>query len=379
MRRAQLTQSIKSFAIEAGFESVGISPAIEPAHFERFDDWIEAGYHGEMEYLETRREAYRHPDHVMPQARSVVMLAMNYRSAAPPVSADGHGRIASYAWGEADYHDIIHKRLKHLCQQIRSLDESIAVRGVVDTAPLLEREFAQAAGLGWFAKNTMLIDKTIGSFFFLAAVLIDCELDYDDPHTQTHCGTCTACLDACPTDAFVGPGELDATRCISYLTIEHRSPIPVELRAGMGDWVLGCDVCQDVCPWNRKAPLSQHEVFQPLADQHPLSLIELFDLDDDQFRARFRKSPLWRPKRRGILRNAAIALGNRPAAANLPALAKGLNDTEPLIRGAAAWAMGKHAGVDANATSEMLKQRRDVETDEIVLAEIGGALTSNNL
>ena len=206
-----------------------------------------------------------------------------------------------------------------------------SVRAVVDTAPLLEREYAQLAGLGWIGKNTLLLNKQSGSWFFLCALLTDVELEYDRPHAADHCGTCRACLDACPTGAFVDAYVLDARRCISYLTIESRQPIPTTLRAGIGDWVFGCDICQEVCPWNRDAPVADEPEFQPLAGGTDLELSELFWLDDAEFRVRFRHTPLWRPKRRGLLRNAAIVLGNQVAPEAIPALARGLNDEESLV------------------------------------------------
>jgi len=199
-------------------------------------------------------------------------------------------------------------------------------------------------------------------------------LEYDTPIQTDHCGTCTACLDACPTDAFVEPHVLDATKCISYLTIEHRSQIPESIRPQMGNWILGCDVCQEVCPWNRKAPLSSEPAFAPLAEHNPIELRALFDLDDDGFRERFRKTPLWRPKRRGILRNAAIALGNFPAEGNVAPLEKGLNDCEPLIRGASAWALGQHAEKLARTC---LDKRMAIEADPSVRVEIESAVEQN--
>ncbi len=223
----------------------------------------------------------------------------------------------------------------------------------MDTAPLLEREFAQLAGLGWIGKNTLLLNKQLGSWFFLAALLTDQELDYDEPHVADHCGTCRACLDACPTGAFVEPYVLDARRCISYLTIELRGPIPDNLRSGVGDWLFGCDICQDVCPWNHRAPASPEAAFAPLEDMNPVvELAALFALDDAAFRERFRHTPLWRAKRRGLLRNAAIVLGNRPHAAAIPALIRGLNDPEPLVRGASAWALHRYADLRAEAALE---------------------------
>ena len=218
----------------------------------------------------------------------------------------------------------------------------------------------------------MLINPQQGSWFFLAALLLNVPLDYDEPFAGFHCGTCTACLDACPTDAFVESGKLDATKCISYLTIEHRTAIDSSLRSGMEDWVLGCDVCQEVCPWNGKAPLSDEEAFEPLPSHDPLDLRSLFWLTDDEFRARFRKTPLWRPRRRGILRNAAIAMGNRPDKGNVAALERGLADSESLVRGASAWASGRHAFAGVAAALEGQLQAED---DPEVREEIRLALS----
>ena len=375
MNSAQLTQSIKSESNRLGFDLVGVCPAVAPNGFGQFLQWLEAGYAGEMLYLEQRKQAYRHPESVLQGVSSLVMLGMHYQTQAPAKSLPGTGRIARYAWGTGDYHDVIHAKLKQLKKFVQSLDESMGVRGVVDTAPLLEREFAELAGIGWRAKNTLVINKHGGSWFFLAALLVSAELEYDEPIQTDHCGTCTACLEACPTDAFVEPHVLDATKCISYLTIEHRTPIPIELRPKMGDWILGCDVCQEVCPWNRKSPLSQQLEFAPLEEHNPIQLRSLFDLDDDQFRARFRKTPLWRPKRRGILRNAAIALGNFPCDENVESLYKGLNDCEPLIRGASAWALGQHLNQHLNEEVQAnLQSRLLIETDEQVQREIEMAL-----
>jgi epoxyqueuosine reductase len=212
---------------------------------------------------------------------------------------------------------------------------------VVDTAPLLERDFARRAGLGWFGKNTMLLNKRLGSYFFLGALLLDLDLAADPVHQTSHCGTCTACLDACPTQAFLGPGWLDARRCISYLTIELKGSIPEELRAPMGDWVFGCDVCQEVCPWNRKAPAAFEPAFQARGDLEALDPVELLGLSQDSFRERFRGSALIRSKRRGLLRNAAIVLGNCGDPAALPALRCALEDSEPLVREAAKWAIDR--------------------------------------
>ena len=301
------------------------------------------------------------------------MLGLPYETEQPRPPRAGEGRISRYAFGSGDYHDVIHDKLRQLIAALRELAPTAAARGVVDTAPLLEREFAQLAGLGWVGKHTLLINKPAGSYFFLAALLTDQELVPDEPFAADHCGTCRACLDACPTAAFPQPYVLDATRCISYLTIELRGPIPAELRGGMGEWLFGCDVCQEVCPWNQRPEPAGEPAFQPAAGSNPVDLIGLLALDDEGFRRRFRQTPLWRAKRRGILRNAAIVLGNQRAEAALPALVRALRDAEPLVRGAAAWALGRIGGESAR---QALTERAAIEQERDVQAEIAAALLS---
>jgi epoxyqueuosine reductase len=324
-----------------------------------------------MDYLADRRDAYYNPGRVLDGARSIVMLGTGYRTEEPVAPRTGEGRVSRYAWGEADYHDLIRQRLHVLADFLRESEPAARVRGVVDTAPLLEREFAQLAGLGWVGKHTLLINRDQGSWFFLAALLTDLELAYDKPHATDHCGTCRACLDACPTQAFPQPYVLDATRCISYLTIELRDAVPVELRSGVGEWVFGCDVCQDVCPWNGRAPLSREVELAPRPDANPVDLIQLFELDDNAFRRRFRHTPLWRAKRRGLLRNAAIVLGNRPTLEAIPVLCRGLEDDEPLVRGACAWALGRSRHESAYIA---LGRRLSAETVAYVREEIIAAV-----
>ncbi len=370
MSPEQLTTRLKQKSHELGFDMAGACPAVTPEGISRFGQWLDAGYAGQMHYLPDRREAYKHPRHVLDGARSLLMLTMNYRTTDPDDDAPGHGKISRYAWGE-DYHDLIRERLNALAEFCREICPVANVRGVVDTAPLLEREFARLAGLGWIGKNTLLLSRDVGSWFFLAALLTDQELAYDEPMRADHCGACTACLDACPTGAFVDAYVLDSRRCISYLTIELKEPIPDTLRPDVGEWVFGCDVCQEVCPWNNHAPQSDESGFAPQASTNPLALAELFELDDDAFRRRFRHTPLWRPRRRGILRNAAIALGNRLHPPAVAALIKGLNDNEPLVRGACAWALGRYADSTAHAA---LERRLDLERDGMVIGEIRAAI-----
>jgi epoxyqueuosine reductase len=366
-----LSLTIKTVAQRIGFELVGIAPAVTPRGFHDFQQWLSRGYAGEMGYLPRREDAYEHPRHVLDGVKSIVMLGANYHNAQPNAAGPNEGVVSRYAWGAADYHEILKNKLDQLAKFLHEQYPGCKTRGVVDTAPLLERDFARLAGLGWFGKNTLLINKKLGSWLFLAALLTDVELEYDQPHETSHCGSCTRCLDACPTDAFPEPYVLDARKCISYLNIELREPIPEELREGMGEWLFGCDICQEVCPWNNKAPLSEEPAFQPIHDLSPVDAVELLQLNDAQFRERFRHTPLWRPKRAGLLRNAAIVLGNRGDERAVPVLIDALNDFEPIIRGAAAWALGELGGKQATTA---LQSRLDSEDNNDVLDEIRSAL-----
>lgn len=340
-----LTESLRSEARRLGFCLMGVCDAVTPPGFERLRQWLEAGYAGQMRYLADRLDAYRHPDHVLEGARSLLVLATDYRNVEPEKNAENHGKISRYAWG-LDYHDVLWDRLNTLAEFHRRLAPEAQVRGVVDTAPIMEREFAVLAGLGWIGKNTLLLTRDRGSWLFLSVLLTTEELVPDAPFASDHCGVCRACIDACPTGALVEPYVLDARRCISYLTIELRDPVPVDLREPTKDWLFGCDVCQEVCPWNRKrhneASDPEHDPgFLPVDGESSLDLLELFQWDDAAFRARFRKTPLWRAKRRGLLRNAAIILGNHASPKATKALLKGLADAEPLVREASAWTLGK--------------------------------------
>ncbi len=377
MTATELTQSLKAEANRLGFAQAGICPAVTPVGFARLSEWIDRGFAGEMAYFERRRAAYEHPSSVLAEVRSIVMLITPYLSVAPKSTFISQGRVSRYAWSGVDYHDVIHDRMTELGKFLQSQQPSARFRTVIDTAPLMERDFAVLAGLGWQGKNTLLLNKSLGSCFFLSALLTDLVLDYDEPFEADHCGTCNACLDACPTNAFVQPGVLDATRCISYLTIEHRTPIPRELREPMGNWIFGCDVCQDVCPWNNKPSPTLDANFQPAPELNPLNLHELFFLTEEQFRIRFRATPLWRPRRCGILRNAAIVLGNQSDASALDALCTGLQDSEPIVRGACAWALGR---IECAAATAALKMQLAIELDSDVQLEIEWSLgeTSRN-
>jgi epoxyqueuosine reductase len=352
---ATLATRLKEKARELGFALSGIAPATDADGFPRFRDWLARGFAGEMAYLHTQGEARRHPDSILETVRSVLMVGMEYRGVrgqgsgvretpqdAPSSSLSPHpspltpGRVAAYAAGP-DYHRFIWDRLNALAAWLELEAPGSRTEAVADTAPLLERDFARRAGLGWIGKNTMLINTRRGSFFFLGAVLTDLELAADEPFASSHCGTCTACLDACPTSAFPEPFSLDATKCISYLTVELRTAIPLELREPMGNWLYGCDVCQDVCPWNSKR---DGEIAFPHDPELAwLDPVELLGLDADAFRVRFKRTSLWRNRRAGLLRNAAIVLGNVGDSRALPALERALSDEEGVIREAAAWAI----------------------------------------
>ena len=363
----QLSADVKAEAHRIGFELVGIAPAVSPVGFSALQEWLDRGFAGEMGYLERRLDAYKHPNAVLPGVRSVIMLGLNYRTEDPVDPAPAEGRVSRYAWGTTDYHTILRQRLKQLAQFLKVRVPGSHNRGIVDTAPLLERDFARLAGLGWFGKNTLLINKRQGSWLFLAGLLTDLELEYDSPHETDHCGTCTRCLEACPTDAFDGPYVLDARKCISYLTIELRGPIPKELRTGIGDWLFGCDVCQDVCPWNRKAPATTDPTFQPRLDLRPADAVRLLQMTAEDFDREFGETPMARPGRAGLLRNAAIVLGNSGDLAAVPVLIAALRDAEALVRGAAVWALRQLGGMDARVALSELAER---ETDPAVKDEL---------
>jgi epoxyqueuosine reductase len=306
------------------------------------------------------------------------MLAIDYATGTSPGDERleaGHGRVARYARGE-DYHDLLRGKLNALATWLETQVPGTRARGVVDSAPVAERDFAQLAGLGWFGKNTMLIDPGAGSYFLLATLVTDIELPVGQPLATDHCGTCTACLDACPTGALPSPRVLDATKCISAITIEDHGPISRPLREDVGDWIFGCDICQEVCPWNRHAPGSHEPAFQSRDDTGSLDLAELLALDDRGFRDHFRGSPILRAKRRGLLRSAAVALGNRPHPPAFGALAAASADAEPTVRGAVAWALGCWitAQVMVADAREVLEARQAIETDPDVQTEIAAAL-----
>ncbi len=340
----RLEDALKDEARRLGFALAGIAAAVEADTFAFYQHWLAQGYAGEMRYLHARAEARRHPRSILAGVRSVLMLGLEYgprplRRSSPPLTAGPFpARVARYAAGP-DYHPLIWDKLNRLTAWLQQRRPGTQAVGVCDTAPLLERDFARRAGLGWIGKNTLLIHPRRGRFLFLAALLTDAPLEPDPPFATTHCGQCTACLDACPTQAFIRPYVLDATRCISYLTIEHRSAIPAALAPQIGEWLFGCDVCQEVCPWNRKPRGDTPFPYAP--EQEWLDPLQLLEMDAATFRRRFRPTPLWRAKWSGLRRNAAIVLGNRGDARALPVLERAVADPDPAVQAAATWAIGQ--------------------------------------
>jgi len=377
-KHRQLTLNIKEKAYELGFDLSGIAPATRAPHADAYASWVDAGYAATMGYMARDVKRRQDPRHVLPHARSVIVIGLSYFVLEPPDEMwddPSRGRIARYAWG-MDYHEVMTPRLRQLAEFIaRETRRDVQSRVYVDTGPMLERDFASQAGLGFIGKNTCLISPSLGSYLFLGELLVDLELDYDEPATDSGariefgsirkrimareredgwkrsrpdtprvgtCGACARCLETCPTHAFPAPYVLDSRRCISYLTIELKGSIPLELRPLMGNWIFGCDECQSVCPWPLRFAQPTRLGFLRFDHEYAApKLLDLIGLRDDEFRTRFRRTPLWRAKRRGLLRNVAVALGNWGNPRAIPALQRALDDPEPLIREHAGWALAQ--------------------------------------
>jgi epoxyqueuosine reductase len=353
----QLSSEVKRLALGAGFDLAGVAGIADTPEHRFFPAWLNAGYGGEMRYLEARNDAgvlkRASLANAAPWARSVVVCALNYNTDAPYSTHSGstsQGWISRYAWTERDYHDVLLEKLRSLEAK---LVEFVGQQGLekprtwcyVDTGPVIERVFAQYAGIGWVGKNTCVLNEKLGSWLFLGVMLTSLELTPDLPATD-RCGSCTRCIDACPTHAFPAPYQLDATKCISYLTIEKRGDIPEELREETGRQVYGCDICQDVCPWNRKAPVSTVPEFQPRHKLVNPDLEWLAGLTLDEFREVFRGSPVRRAKYNGMRRNIALAMGNSGEQRFIPALEELAEDEDPSVSEHARWALRRLSETD---------------------------------
>jgi epoxyqueuosine reductase len=367
---------IRAKALEHGFDLCRFArPDVSELHQSGYQAWVAAGMHGDMGWMaeESRVERRKRPDSMLDDVQAVITVGM--RHTPPPYSLEsaeseqGRGVIASYAHGN-DYHDLVKKRLKALARDLDEVLGKHAQRVYVDTAPVLEHALAENAGLGWQGKHSLTINKKQGSWMMLGEVFTTAEIEPDKP-ADNHCGTCTACMDICPTKAIVAPYVVDARLCISYLTIEFDGFIPRELRSLMGNHIFGCDDCQMVCPWNRYAVAPDPDLLVPREENLLPELTSLLQLDDEAFRQRFRKSPVKRTGRGGLLRNVCIAMGNSGDAGYVPALAAALTDTEALIRGHTAWALGQLASrANYGQIGAALEQRKQHENDVNVLEEI---------
>ncbi len=367
-------EALKQEAQQLGFNMVGITQAIPSPTLSAYQTWVENGMQGKMAYLAREDRIIRRENlnQIVDGAKSIVMVGLDYRSIAVPqhiLNDPARGRIAAYAWN-LDYHDILEPRLEQLAAWMKSqIGESIEHKVYVDTGAVLERSHAQQAGMGFIGKNTMLIHPRRGSYFFLGEIISTIEFDkYDIAHKATMCGNCTRCMMACPTDAFPEPYVLDARRCISYHTIENKGWIERNLRSSFGNWVYGCDICQDVCPFQRFSLPSDEEAFYPVDDYSTVPLlVELLSLTDETFKERYVGSPIYRIRRKRLVRNACIAAGNSHDKQFIPYIIQLLYDSEPIVRGHAAWALWQLMGLDA---IKLLTELYDREEDEDVRAEI---------
>ena len=341
-----LVQSIKTWGRELGFQQVGISGLDLAEHEQHLQRWLEAGYHGEMDYMAAHGSKRSHPDELVPGTLSVVSLRMDYlpgdTEMTQRLKEPEKAYVSRYALGR-DYHKLIRKRVQQLAERIQQAIGPFGYRAFVDSAPVLEKAIAEQAGLGWIGKNTLVLNRKAGSFFFLGELFVDLALPVDAPHSSEHCGRCTACLDICPTNAFVGPYVLDARRCISYLTIELKSAIPEELRPLIGNRVFGCDDCQIVCPWNRFARPTEQSDFQPRHNLDNSELAGLFMWDEATFLSNTEGSPLRRAGYERWLRNLAVGLGNAPSTIPvLEALEARRDYPSELVREHVEWALRQH-------------------------------------
>lgn len=306
--KEELTRVLKERAVDLGFAAIGVASAQTPVPRNHLEKWLGRGYHGTMEWLELTKEKRLNPEEVLPDFKSIISVAFNYYTNPEISEAPGIGRISRYAWGD-DYHEIVLSRVKELANVLSENVPGCKVKCYVDTGPVMEKFWAESAGIGWIGKHTNLINRRYGSWIFLGEILTDLELQYDTP-SQNFCGSCTRCIDACPTKAIVSPYILDATRCISYLTIEHRFEISKDLQQNMGNWIYGCDICQEVCPWTRFAKETKEMALQSREGFSTPNLLEWNKITKEEFNIKFKNSPIKRAKHDGLLRNAQGAISN---------------------------------------------------------------------
>ena len=366
IEKIKTLESLNLFAESLGFDGFGVaSPQLDSAG-ERFSKWLDAGYDGEMSYIGRVEKKRKNPDLVLEGVKSILCFSTNYHTVEKDMSYVEHldtADISVYALNK-DYHDTITPRLRQMEEKIQQEFEGCRTRIYVDTGPILEKPLAQQAGLGWIGKHTNLLTQGRGSWYFLSEILTDVDLTPSQP-ADDHCGTCRSCIDICPTDAIIAPYVLDSNRCISYLTIELKGVIPVEFRKAIGNRIYGCDDCQIVCPWNSYAVRTDEPDFQQKQDT--LKLIDLIQINQEMFSRRFKGSPIKRIKRRGLLRNVAVALGNSGNKQAIPILLKVLDDEEPLIRAHVVWALGELAGPEVLPA---IREKLNNESEKIVLAEL---------
>ena len=364
------TLRIERFAKEIAFDGFGVTREVPTKSIEKYKNWLSLGYEGEMSYMRRNVEKRSNLDLVLSGVKSVVCLRTNYLTADKGmefVNDKDHGDISLYALNE-DYHDVLVQRHQKLEKKIKEEFSGCQTKPYVDTGPILEKSLAKNAGLGWIGKHTNLITENIGSYYFLSEILVDAVMEPSEPSLDK-CGTCRSCIDICPTQAIVAPYILDSRKCISYLTIEFKGVIPLEFRKAMGNHIYGCDDCQIVCPWNSFAVKTDEESFR--ARDGSFQLIELMRLDDEAFRKRFKKSPVKRTKRRGLLRNVAVALGNSGNLSAVGPLIDALSDHEPLIRAHVVWALGELLGKKALPILNKIltNEEEDIVKNEINLAQ----------
>jgi len=364
------TRAIRSAAMALGFDRCEAAPVCALDAAPRLREWLALGMHGSMQWMERSADRRADPSLVVPEAKSVLVVTRSYWTGEEACTDASRARISRYAWG-AEYHDVLGAALGELYERIQEIAPGVVGRYYTDTGPVLEKAWAELAGLGWIGKHSNVISAGVGSWFFLGAIVLDCELAHEEPvHDQ--CGSCTACIDLCPTKAIVAPYVVDARLCISYLTIENRGPIPRELRSSVGNRIFGCDECQDVCPWNRFARIgAAAAAFAARDDLRAPDLVELLELDEDRFRTLFRGSPVKRARYQGFLRNVAVALGNSRHPEAVAALISRLQHESALVRGHCAWALGRFDDLEARAA---LRARHPRESDAWVREEIEAAL-----